>query len=604
MTKITLGNVGSIQQNPTTAQSEINTNFSTIQTAMDNTLSRDGTAPNQMGASLDMNSNTILNLPTPADNFSPVRLIDVSTLNGAGTINVSPLPAAGTTGQILAKNSNTDYDVIWSNPAAALITGTSGVSGGISGQVLFNNAGILGGTSAPTLTSLIGNPATGANNLAINTTQNFTGTMTPGAPGFQNLILINTDTADGSGSQNDGTLLRWHFGGTGTKGTRVGLHSFISMDSSMDAADTGSIFSAMEGTCSIAGSDNGGSGTEKGEGYGGLWSASAVSGASHINKLYGSVNEFFIAPSGASVANGASIVARKENGGIQASGIDCALLISSFTSSALYKTGILFHPIEGQHALGAGSTLFATSGSNTVANGFDISSYTFSGNEYNSANMQITGAGSVNMFKGGLTLGNSGVSLGSLSFANLTSGKQSVTPATGALGAGIATLPTGTYNLVGDTLTQTLSGKALVGVIDNSSATAGNVGELISSSVLIGSAVSLTTNTAKDVTTITLSAGDWDIQGNVHFLFGATTSFTQLIGSVSATLNTLDTTTPGASGRLGLAANVNGGDIITMTTVPVRVSITTNTTYHLVAQAGFTVSTMTAYGFIRARRIR
>lgn len=120
MTKITLGNVGSIQQNPTTAQSEINTNFSTIQTAMDNTLSRDGTAPNQMGASLDMNSNTILNLPTPLDNFSPLRLIDVSTLNGAGTINVSPLPTGGTTGQVLSKNSNTNYDVHWSTATGAV----------------------------------------------------------------------------------------------------------------------------------------------------------------------------------------------------------------------------------------------------------------------------------------------------------------------------------------------------------------------------------------------------------------------------------------------------------------------------------------------------
>jgi hypothetical protein len=40
----------------------VNTNNATIVSAMDNTLSRDGTTPNQMAATLDMNSNNIINL--------------------------------------------------------------------------------------------------------------------------------------------------------------------------------------------------------------------------------------------------------------------------------------------------------------------------------------------------------------------------------------------------------------------------------------------------------------------------------------------------------------------------------------------------------------
>lgn len=42
-----------------------NANNDLIEAAFDNTLSRDGTSPNTMGASLDMNSNSIINLPTP-----------------------------------------------------------------------------------------------------------------------------------------------------------------------------------------------------------------------------------------------------------------------------------------------------------------------------------------------------------------------------------------------------------------------------------------------------------------------------------------------------------------------------------------------------------
>lgn len=60
MSKITLSTVGSLID-VTTAQTTINNNFATIQTAFDNTLSRDGTTPNTMSANLDMNSNSVIN---------------------------------------------------------------------------------------------------------------------------------------------------------------------------------------------------------------------------------------------------------------------------------------------------------------------------------------------------------------------------------------------------------------------------------------------------------------------------------------------------------------------------------------------------------------
>jgi len=129
MTKITLTNVGSLTQNPTTAQTTINNNFSTIQTAMDNTLSRDGTTPNTMSNPLDMNSNQIVNLPNPATANSPLRLQDLSTFTGGGT--VTNIPSGGTTGQTLTKNSNANYDVTWNSQAAGLNAGTNiNISGG------------------------------------------------------------------------------------------------------------------------------------------------------------------------------------------------------------------------------------------------------------------------------------------------------------------------------------------------------------------------------------------------------------------------------------------------------------------------------------------
>jgi hypothetical protein len=56
----------------------LNSNFTEIETALENTLSRDGTSPNQMEAAIDMNSNRIINLPAPASSAEPARLQDVT----------------------------------------------------------------------------------------------------------------------------------------------------------------------------------------------------------------------------------------------------------------------------------------------------------------------------------------------------------------------------------------------------------------------------------------------------------------------------------------------------------------------------------------------
>jgi hypothetical protein len=151
MSKITLATVGSLTQNPTTAQQVINNNYSIIQTAFDNTLSRDDTQPDQMVGNLDMNNNQILNLPPPSTASAPLRLADATLLNGSGTLvtgvpaggttgqaltkntasnydtgwsTINPIPAGGTTGQVLTKNSNTDYDTSWQTPGAIPIWST------------------------------------------------------------------------------------------------------------------------------------------------------------------------------------------------------------------------------------------------------------------------------------------------------------------------------------------------------------------------------------------------------------------------------------------------------------------------------------------------
>lgn len=67
--KITLTNLVNLQ-NETTAVNAINANNAVIVAAFDNTLSRDGTSPNTMSASLDLNGNQLLNQGAPSYTFA------------------------------------------------------------------------------------------------------------------------------------------------------------------------------------------------------------------------------------------------------------------------------------------------------------------------------------------------------------------------------------------------------------------------------------------------------------------------------------------------------------------------------------------------------
>lgn len=128
---------------------------------------------------------------------------------------------------------------------------------------------------------------------------------------------------------------------------------------------------------------------------------------------------------------------------------------------------------------------------------------------------------------------------------------------------------------------------------------AGYLGEQIQSTVASGSAVTLTTATAKDVTSITLTPGIWDITGVIQFTGGAITG-TQIICSISTTSNTLNAATGDATTSSPTVPTA-GSDV--NCTVPVlRQRISSNTTYYLVARSTFTVGTVTAYGRISAVR--
>lgn len=114
--------------NDSSAAATINENNALVTAAFDNTLSRDGTIPNQMLSNLDMNSNRILNLPPPASPNEPLRLADnlmgvVGPAGPTGPPGPSNLPTNNTwTGSNYFK---TGYPVVDAKAWGALGDGTT-----------------------------------------------------------------------------------------------------------------------------------------------------------------------------------------------------------------------------------------------------------------------------------------------------------------------------------------------------------------------------------------------------------------------------------------------------------------------------------------------
>lgn len=136
-----------------------------------------------------------------------------------------------------------------------------------------------------------------------------------------------------------------------------------------------------------------------------------------------------------------------------------------------------------------------------------------------------------------------------------------------------------------------------MGVTDGSNAAAGIIGEYMAAT---SASTALTTATTATLTSLSLTAGDWDVEGSVYFSANAGTVPTILAAGVSTTAATL----PAPPLYALLQCTMPSGAFNAQTVPMQRISITVPTTVYLAAQATFTVSTLTAIGNVRARRVR
>lgn len=108
MAKLTLNAIGSRYG----SIDALNDNSDLIEAALENTLSRDGTGPNNMEADLDMDSNSIINLADGVHNQDAVTVKQLNGgLQGVATGNIVKLReiATATAGQTIFNLSGLTY---------------------------------------------------------------------------------------------------------------------------------------------------------------------------------------------------------------------------------------------------------------------------------------------------------------------------------------------------------------------------------------------------------------------------------------------------------------------------------------------------------------
>lgn len=161
-------------------------------------------------------------------------------------------------------------------------------------------------------------------------------------------------------------------------------------------------------------------------------------------------------------------------------------------------------------------------------------------------------------------------------------------------------LSTGTQSVAGiKTFATQLIGK---GTATNDSASAGYIGEYIESIVSTATNYTVSTGVYQNITSISLTAGDWDIYGQMDIGPNGATLAGNMLCAISA--NSGSTTTDHVTGDNVLSVNGTASTSNFGQTVSWRRTISGTTTYYLKVSLAYSAGTPRFRGKIYARRRR
>ena len=234
---------------------------------------------------------------------------------------------------------------------------------------------------------------------------------------------------------------------------------------------------------------------------------------------------------------------------------------------------------------------YAQLASPTFTGTVTIPTITLSGGTINSTSVGAT-TPSTGAFTTLSTTGNANLSAMQSSSVTITGGSINST----AIGA--TTASTGKFTALqatGAFTPSTTSG--IVGTTLGDNATAGSVGEFISST---STSTGITSATVTNITSITLSPGDWDVFGHILFSTAAGTTATVFLSAINSASATLPAAPLYTQHVVSVPANSAYSEQPPMT----RFNISGATTIFLVGEAVFSGGTCSTQGILYARRRR
>jgi hypothetical protein len=153
----------------------------------------------------------------------------------------------------------------------------------------------------------------------------------------------------------------------------------------------------------------------------------------------------------------------------------------------------------------------------------------------------------------------------------------------------------------GTTAAGVLTVNRVRGVTNGSNAAAGDVGEYFSANVPLSPGGAISSGVVTNMISLSLTAGDWDVGGNVVWSPAAAT----IIANAQAAVSTTSAALPDNSNRLiATTVPMTANDSLGAPVPVLRVNVTVTTTVYLGVFVVYSAGTLTVCGNIWARRVR